>query len=91
MKTIIKIPVYVEITSSQNDRKEVTKAVRDFIQPEILDTLKNRFDLSYLSSSQRRSIKAILGDSPSLRFVSASQILRTGVFPDPLNNKKPWE
>lgn len=81
MKTVIKVPIYLEIESGQQDRKEVTKAVRNIIQPELKDFVKSRFNLDWLSSSQKRELRAILGDNPTLRVTSEAQILKTGIFP----------
>lgn len=91
MKTIIKIPVYLEISSGQDDRKIVTGVVRDTIQPEIFNFLKERFDLSWISSTQRRRIKTELGDNATIRFVTPGMILKTGTFPESPSNKKPWD
>jgi hypothetical protein len=82
MKTVIKVPILIELESGQPDRKVVTKVVRDFIQPEMIDFISQRFSLDWLSSSQKREIRGLLGDNPSFRIVSQSQVLKTGIFPN---------
>jgi len=82
MKTIIKIPLYVEIESEEGgDRRAITSAVRSILQPELLHVIQSS-NISidrYFRQSQMREFAKLLGKGSRYRFVSELEILKTGI------------
>lgn len=81
MKTIIKIPVYVEIGSPEGtDRKAITEAVKEFLKPEILEQLKSGNTPRYFSNSAMKNFHKKCGEGSSYRFVSEFEIFKQPNF-----------
>lgn len=97
MKTIIKIPLYVEIESEDGgDRKSITEAVRAFLQPELLEVIQSStISISrYFRASQMREFSKALGKGSRFRFISELEILKTGIKDSNhqvMVDKKPWD
>lgn len=90
MKTIIKIPVYVELTTpEQDDRKEVTNGVRSILQPALIRIIKEFFP-GYIYESEKKELKRYLNNNFRFRIVTESEVLKVGVE-KPSTEKKPWD
>jgi hypothetical protein len=76
MKTIIKIPLYVEVTTEDGlNRKTISDGIRDYFIPEFFDVVQNRFDLvQYLSSSNLRNLRNSTGPGSKFRLISNSDL-----------------
>jgi len=90
MKTIIKIPMFVEIeTSDGMDRKVISSSVRDFFIPEFYRTLKSKDFLSWMYSSELKKLKNIVGDNARIKLLTQADIF---MQQKPVSvDKKPWE
>jgi len=90
MKTIIKIPMFVEIeTSDGMDRKVISSGVRDFFIPEFYRTLKSKDFLSWMYSSELKKLKNIVGDNARIKLLTQADIF---MQQKPVSvDKKPWE
>jgi len=83
MKTIIKIPIYVELsTPEQSDRKEVTNGTRSVLQPALFRVVKEFFP-QYIYESEKRELKAYCGNNFRFRVVSESEVLKVGTRNSP--------
>jgi hypothetical protein len=97
MKTIIKIPLYVEIESEDGgDRKQITEAVRSLLQPELLYVIQSsEYSIArYFRASQMREFSKQLGKGSRFRFISEFEILKSGIKDSnhQINvEKKPWD
>lgn len=90
MKTIIKIPMFVEIeTSDGMDRKVISSGVRDLFIPEFYRTLKSKDFLSWMYSSELKRLKNIVGDNARIKLLTQADIF---MQQKPASvDKKPWE
>jgi len=90
MKTIIKIPMFVEIEMSDGmDRKVISSGVRDFFIPEFYRTLKSKDFLSWMYSSELKKLKNIVGDNARIKLLTQADIF---MQQKPVSvDKKPWE
>lgn len=79
MKTIIKIPLYVEIDSEDGlDRKVISTAIRSYFIPEFFNSLKVINLLGYFSSSSLRAIKRDVGENLRFKFISDFDLMQGG-------------
>lgn len=78
MKTILKVPVYVEIDSDGNvDRSLVTKAASDIVMPEIMNYLsQGRFKSNVL-----RAMNIAVGVPVDIHFLSQIDVLQKSLAP----------
>lgn len=78
MKTILKVPVYVEIDSDGNvDRSLVTKAANDIVMPEIMKYLsQGRFKSNVL-----RAMNIAVGVPVDIHFLSQIDVLQKSLAP----------
>lgn len=85
MKTVIKIPLYVEVTTEEGlNRKTISDGIRDYLIPEFLKFAKTNFvpDV-YLSSRNNRNLRIATGDKSRFRLLSNSDLFLGG---NPENN-----
>jgi len=71
MKTIIKIPLYVEVETEDGlDRKIISESFRGHFIPEFFNSLKIIDLLSYFESRQLRFLKEAIGSKARFKFIS---------------------
>lgn len=77
MKTIIKLPLYLEIETVDGlDRKLITKAVREIFQSELEDVFRNLSILDYFPSKKLKLFKSFLGVNPKFKFIFETEIFK---------------
>lgn len=76
MKTIIKIPLYVEIeTEEGKDRKAISNAIRSYFIPEFFSVINSKFDLiQWMSSRELRNLREVTGKGTSFRLISDTDL-----------------
>lgn len=75
MKTVIKIPLYVEVETEDGvDRKLISSSVRDYLIPAFFDSIKISDPSRYFSSAGVRKIHNSLGVKFRYRFLSDSDL-----------------
>lgn len=90
MKTIIKIPLFVEIETDEGmDRKVISNGVRDYFIPEFYRTLKSKDLLSWMYSSELKKLSSTIGKNARFKILTQADIFfqQKPVVVD----KKPWE
>jgi len=90
MKTIIKIPMFVEIETDEGlDRKVISSGVRDFFIPEFYRTLKSKDLLSWMYSSELKKLSNSVGRNARFKILTQADIFMQQK--PVVVNKKPWE
>lgn len=90
MKTIIKIPLFVEIETDEGmDRKVISSGIRDYFIPEFYRTLKSKDLLSWMYSSELKKLTSVIGKNARFKILTQADIFfqQKPVVVD----KKPWE
>lgn len=90
MKTIIKIPLFVEIETSDGlDRKIISNAVRDFFIPEVYRVMKSQDLISWIYNSEKKKLSSVIGNNSSFRILTQTDLF---IPKNPsVVDKKPWD
>lgn len=71
MKTIIKVPLYVEVETVDGlDRKVISEAFRSYFIPEFFSSLKVIDPLRYFENRQLRFLQEAIGSNARFKFIS---------------------
>lgn len=90
MKTIIKIPLFVEINTNDGlDRKIISNAVRDFFIPEVYRVMKSQDLISWMYNSEKKKLSSVIGNNASFKILTQSDLF----IPrnENIADKKPWD
>lgn len=75
MKTIIKIPLYVEVSHREGmDRKVLSDAVRGILHNEIIESLRDGNTSRYFSDRKMKLFHQQIGSDSTYRFVTEFEI-----------------
>lgn len=71
MKTIIKVPLYVEVETEDGlDRKLISESFRGYFVPEFFKALKVIDLLNYFESRQLKFLREAIGKGARFKFIS---------------------
>lgn len=76
MKTIIKIPLYIEIeTEDGKDRKAISGSVRSYFIPEFYHVVQDKFDLvQWMDTRVLRDLQNITGPGTRFRLLTETDL-----------------
>lgn len=90
MKTIIKIPLFVEIETDDGlDRKIISNAVRDFFIPEVYRVMKSQDLISWMYNSEKKKLSSVIGSNSRFKILTQSDLFIPKKITEVV--KKPWE